>query len=149
MKKARPQPGSQSGRRGLYGKKGGGGRVGAHLAAEAEGRQQLPISEVLRRRDLWDRVPASIRAHLGTGAAESPRLDTEPQTVILVNGAVVCEAMAAEARAAGVAAHVVSTELEGEASFVGRRLAELDEHARLRFGDDRRPAGVSQRRTTS
>ena len=33
--------------------------------------------------------------------------------------------MAAEARAAGVNAHVVSTELEGEASFVGRHLAEL------------------------
>ena len=44
---------------------------------------------------------------------------------MLVNGAGVCEAMAAEAHAAGVSAHVVSTELEGEASFVGRHLAEL------------------------
>jgi glycerate-2-kinase len=41
----------------------------------------------------------------------------------LINGAGVCEAMVAEARAAGVAAHVVSTELEGEASFVGSHLA--------------------------
>ena len=81
--------------------------------------------EILRRRGLWDDLPASIRNHLATGAAHSPRLASEPQTVLLVNGAGVCEVMAAEARAAGVVAHVVSTELEGEASFIGRHLAEL------------------------
>ncbi|MDQ2675727.1 MAG: DUF4147 domain-containing protein [Actinomycetota bacterium] len=81
--------------------------------------------EILHRRGLWDGLPASIRAHLGSDAAHSPRLSATPQTVLLVNGAGVCEAMAAEARAAGVAAHVVSTELEGEAGFVGRHLARL------------------------
>ena len=81
--------------------------------------------EILHRRGLWDALPPSIREHLASDAAHSPVLATEPQTVMLVNGAGVCEAMAAEAQAAGVNAHVVSTELEGEASFVGRHLAEL------------------------
>ncbi len=81
--------------------------------------------EILHRRGLWKELPPSIREHLASDAAHSPRLEAEPQTVMLVNGAGVCEAMAAEADAAGVRAHVVSTELEGEASFVGRHLAEL------------------------
>ncbi len=80
---------------------------------------------VLQERDLWDRIPESIRQHLGTEAAHSPRLETEPHTVVLVNGAGACDAMAAEARAAGIDAHVVSTELEGEAKVVGRHLADL------------------------
>lgn len=80
---------------------------------------------ILKRRGLWDEVPASIRAHLESPAAESPVLGSEPRTVMLVDGAAACEAMAAEARSAGVAAHVVSTTLEGEASTIGAQLAEL------------------------
>jgi glycerate 2-kinase len=85
--------------------------------------------EVLHGRGIWDHLPQSIRDHLAGEAAVSPRLDAEPQTVMLVNGAGVCEAMAGEASAAGVAAHVVSTELEGEASAVGRLLAQLAQDA--------------------
>lgn len=81
--------------------------------------------EILHRHGLWDRLPASIRAHLGSDAAHSPRLESEPHTVLLVTGAAACEAMAAAANAAGAAAHVVSTELEGEATWIGRHLAEL------------------------
>ena len=81
--------------------------------------------DVLHGRGLWEQLPASIREHLATDAAHSPRLETEPQTVMLVNGAGACEAMAAEADVAGVRAHIVSTELEGEASAVGRHLAGL------------------------
>jgi hydroxypyruvate reductase/glycerate 2-kinase len=80
---------------------------------------------ILRRRGLWDSVPASIRRHLGEENAESPRLALEPRTELLVTGRGACEAMARAAEATGVAAHVVSTELEGEASEVGRVLAEL------------------------
>ena len=80
---------------------------------------------ILRDRGLWDGLPAGIRDHLQSEAAESPRLADEPHTVLLVTGAGACDAMAAEARAAGVAAHVVSTELEGEANALGRELAEL------------------------
>jgi glycerate 2-kinase len=81
--------------------------------------------EILRDRGLWDELPASVRDHLESDAARSPRLEAQPHTVLLVTGAGACEAMAAEARAAGMGAHVVSTELEGEASAVGRELAEL------------------------
>lgn len=81
--------------------------------------------EVLRERRLWDALPESIRSHLGSEAAVSPTLAVEPQTAMLANGASVCKAMAAEAQAAGLAAHVVSTDLEGEAKDVGRQLAEV------------------------
>ena len=81
--------------------------------------------EVLHRRGLWNELPNSIREHLTGANAASPRLSTEPQTVLLVNGAGVCEAMEAAARSAGVNAHTVSTELQGEASDVGRHLAGL------------------------
>jgi glycerate 2-kinase len=80
---------------------------------------------VLRARGLWDDVPPSVRRHLRTAGAAPVRLEREPQTVLLVTGASVCEAMLDEARAAGVEAHLVSTELEGEATEVGRALAEI------------------------
>jgi glycerate 2-kinase len=85
--------------------------------------------EVLRDRGIWDSLPRSIRDHLESDAAISPRLEAEPQTVMLVDGAGACEAMLSEATEAGVAAHVVSTELEGEASAVGRHLARLAEES--------------------
>jgi glycerate 2-kinase len=80
---------------------------------------------ILQERGLLDELPRSIREHLESDDAHSPRLESEPHTVLLVNGDGACRAMAAEAEAAGVRAHVVSTELEGEASVVGRELAEL------------------------
>ena len=81
--------------------------------------------EILLGRGLWEELPESVRDHLKTEAAHSPRLESEPHTVLLVTGTSACEAMAAEAGDAEVASHVVSTELEGEASTVGRDLAEL------------------------
>ncbi len=80
---------------------------------------------ILHERGLWTGLPPSIRQHLESDDAHSPTLEAEPHTVMLVNGAGACEAMTAEAQAAGLSAHVVSTELEGEASEVGRHLAEL------------------------
>jgi glycerate-2-kinase len=79
---------------------------------------------VLQDRGLWDEAPASVRRHLGGGAA-TVRLEHEPQTVLLVTGASACEAMLADARSAGVQGHLVSTELEGEAADVGRTLADV------------------------
>jgi glycerate 2-kinase len=80
---------------------------------------------VLKRRGIWEHVPASVRNHLFSDEARSPRLEADSQSVVLVSGAGACDAMAAEARAAGVNAHVVPTALEGEASFVGSSLAEV------------------------
>lgn len=81
--------------------------------------------EVLHGRGLWDQLPASIREHLAGALAHSPKLASEPHTVMLVNGHGACEAMVAEAEAAGIRAHIVSTELEGEASTIGRHLADV------------------------
>jgi hydroxypyruvate reductase/glycerate 2-kinase len=80
---------------------------------------------VLRERGIWDSVPASVRRHLSGRGAESPRLERQPHTELLVTGRGACDAMTREAEAAGVLAHVVSTELEGEARELGRMLAEL------------------------
>jgi glycerate 2-kinase len=75
---------------------------------------------------LWDRVPASVREHLHSPAAESPRVDTGLiHTELLVTGHGACEAMMLEAAAAGSAAVTLSTSLEGEARELGRLVANL------------------------
>jgi hydroxypyruvate reductase/glycerate 2-kinase len=85
---------------------------------------------ILYGHGLWDRVPASIREHLQSSAAESPDLSAaEIQTELLVTGATACGAMAAEAAAAGLEPVVISTTLEGEARQVGRLLANLARHS--------------------
>ena len=68
-------------------------------------------------------LPDSVRDHLATPAAESPRLEREPHTVVLVTGRSACEAMVLEAERAGADARVVSTGLEGEARELGGMLA--------------------------
>ena len=78
---------------------------------------------ILRDRELWDVLPDSVRDHLATPAAESPRLEREPHTVVLVTGRSACEAMVLEAERAGADARVVSTGLEGEARELGGMLA--------------------------
>jgi glycerate 2-kinase len=81
---------------------------------------------VLRDREIWAQAPESVRRHLGTAAAASPDLDgARIDTVLLATGALACDAMTLEARAAGFDAHIVSTTLEGEARELGRLLANL------------------------
>jgi hydroxypyruvate reductase/glycerate 2-kinase len=86
---------------------------------------------VLRGHGLWDRVPDSVRAHLGTDEAESPDLgDAERiQTVLLVTGTSACDAMAVAAAELGRKPVVVSTTLEGEARQIGKTLANLARHS--------------------
>jgi hydroxypyruvate reductase/glycerate 2-kinase len=81
---------------------------------------------VLRRHELWDRVPTSVRDHLATAGAESPNLDSaDIQTLMLATGATACDAMALAATGMGLTPNVISTTLEGEAREVGRVLANL------------------------
>jgi glycerate-2-kinase len=81
---------------------------------------------VLDAYGLWDRVPASVRRHLKSEAAESPTLDPSlVQTELLVTGHGACEAMMQEAEGAGFAAIQLSTSLEGEARELGRLVANL------------------------
>ena len=83
-------------------------------------------TSILRSHDLWGEVAGSIRRHL-----EDPRLTVpdlsgmEIHTTLLVTGETACQAMAAEARAAGANPVILSTGLEEEAGSVGRILAQL------------------------
>ncbi len=80
---------------------------------------------VLHDRGLWDLLPPSIREHLARDEARAPQLSDGPEAVMLVNGAGVCDAMEARASSIGCCAHIVSTDLQGSASSVGRHLASL------------------------
>ncbi|MBS1675955.1 MAG: DUF4147 domain-containing protein [Actinobacteria bacterium] len=81
---------------------------------------------VLAAYGLWEQVPGSVREHLESSAAESPRLDPAlVHTELLVTGHGACEAMIAEAATAGSAAVQLSTSLEGEARELGRMIANL------------------------
>jgi glycerate 2-kinase len=78
---------------------------------------------VVTSRDLWERLPESVRVHLGKGV-DAPVVEHEPQTVMLADGASTVAAMAEAARALGFRAVCVDHEIEGEADEVGRALAE-------------------------
>jgi glycerate 2-kinase len=81
---------------------------------------------VLEDYDLWDQLPASIRAHLSSPTAESPDLEgVEINSELLVTGVGVCEAMVAEARTRGYEPVILTTTLEGEAREMGRFIADL------------------------
>lgn len=81
---------------------------------------------VLAAYGLWDQVPESVRVHLRSSAAESPRLDPAlVHTELLVTGRGACEAMIAAAATAGTPAVQLSTSLEGEARELGRMVANL------------------------
>ena len=78
---------------------------------------------VLRLHDLWDLVPAAVRAHLDGGADESPkpgdpRLERSVSRIVGSN-VTAADAACAQARSLGYAARVVTTSLTGEASTVG------------------------------
>ena len=83
-------------------------------------------SSILRSHDLWGEVSGSIRRHLEDPRLEVPDLSgMEIHTTLLVTGETACEAMAAEARAAGANPVIISTGLEEEAASVGRILGQL------------------------
>ncbi|HRV60215.1 MAG: DUF4147 domain-containing protein [Solirubrobacterales bacterium] len=81
---------------------------------------------VLGNYGLLGKVPASVAMHLESEQAASPLLDGQPiETVMLVNGESVCEAMAGAALNRGLDPVIVGTCLEGEAVEVGEQLARL------------------------
>lgn len=82
---------------------------------------------ILRARGVWERAPASIRAHLDAGADESPK-PGDPRlaraTYTLVgNNTKAADAAAARAQELGYAPRVVTTSLDGEARDVGAMIA--------------------------
>lgn len=82
--------------------------------------------DILRRRELIDPIPGSVAAHLRSAEARSPDLaDLEITTVMLANGRRVCEAMAEAARRQGLRPVIASTNLEGDARWIGSHIANL------------------------
>jgi glycerate 2-kinase len=71
---------------------------------------------VLDKYNLWERVPASVRAHLERGPEiESPKHFTHPyHSFIVVPGDAACLGAARRAEALGYPSHILTTEMEGE-----------------------------------
>ena len=87
---------------------------------------------VLERYGLWERIAPSIRKHLDERGCESPRLDPRLlQSVLLVTGRDVCEAMQRRARELGYESSAL-VDAEGESTALGPRLVE---RVRSRSGD--------------
>ncbi len=86
----------------------------------------------IRRRRVWDALPAAVRQHLDRGlrgeAEESPkqgdRCFERVEARIVGSNRLAAEAALAEAGRRGYAARLLGTELTGEAREVGRGLAE-------------------------
>jgi glycerate-2-kinase len=93
---------------------------------------------VLARCDLSTRVPVSVRTALEKGQAglieETPKaLPHRHAAVIVASSALAVEAAAAEARACGFSALVLTSSMTGEAREAGRLLASVARESR-RFG---------------
>ncbi len=77
---------------------------------------------VLKGYGLWEKVAASVRAHLSTGTqAETPKALDErlAHTFVLVPSATACNAASAKAQALGFRPLVLTTSLEGESRNAG------------------------------
>ena len=81
--------------------------------------------EALDGHGLRARVPQSVIDHLDGDTAASPDLGSlQIDNLMLVNGQRVCDAMAEAARESGLDPIVLSTGLEGDATWVGRHVAD-------------------------
>ena len=85
----------------------------------------------LDKYELWDKVPASVAAHIKTG---DPTLETPKEkdfaghlldTFIIVEGTAACEGAAEKAREMGFETMILSTMLEGESREVGGMFAAI------------------------
>jgi glycerate-2-kinase len=93
---------------------------------------------VLEHREVWERVPASVREHLLFGREgqipETPKPGDPPftgvETAVIGNVARAVAGAAFRARALGYDVHVHSVELTGEARQVGQELARLGRRIR-------------------
>jgi len=88
---------------------------------------------VLKKYNLWGKVPASVREHLKRGSMD-PRLETpKPRdlegfsihNVVLADNEIMCEAARKRAEELGFKSLILSTVLEGESKEVGIVLASI------------------------
>ena len=93
---------------------------------------------VLEKRGVWDRVPAAVRAHLQSGADESPKPGdprlARAESYIIGSNVTAAEAACAQARALGYTARIVTTSMTGEASTVGAAIARATREECARLG---------------
>lgn len=84
---------------------------------------------VLKRYDLWDRVPASVREYLANGGAEqeTPKDfgDQPCHTFVVIGGNAALDAAVARATELGFATMVLTTSLEGESREAGVIMATI------------------------
>lgn len=86
---------------------------------------------VLRKHDLWDAIPASVRDYLAAGRRHPDRETPGPEnfgaiersTVVLADATDVCEAAVARAEQLGLNTAILSTMVEGESREIGRGFA--------------------------
>ena len=82
---------------------------------------------ILKTYDLWETVPRSVRDHLLSGTAESPKsLDEERvHTALSLSVSTAGRASARRAKELGLRVEVITHELEGESRDVGRHLGAM------------------------
>lgn len=123
------------------------GTIGSGLTAP-DATTYADACAVLRRFRLWQRVPARVRRHLLAGARgerpETPKPGSpvfrRVRNLIVGNNRAAVEAVAREARRAGLRPHVYSTALQGEARQAARRFARLAHRIRSNGKPVRPPA---------
>lgn len=83
---------------------------------------------VLRRFNIFERVPASVRAHLESSLDESAAGGSTPDirasTTVIGSNAMALDAMAAAANTRGLSVSAVLRDVSGEAREIGHRMAE-------------------------
>lgn len=88
---------------------------------------------VLKRYGLWDAAPTSVRAVLTSQPGHLPDLaGIDIETVMLVTGDTVCDAMARRAQALGLPAVVLGTSMSARAEAVGTVVSALAVETRKR-----------------
>jgi glycerate 2-kinase len=81
---------------------------------------------VLRRHGLWSEVPPDIRSHLCDERSQSPALDGQDlTTIVLIAGAGVVSSMEERVQALGWRPAVLGSQIEGEAASLGAFLGTL------------------------
>ncbi len=91
---------------------------------------------VAKSRGVWEKFPASVRAHLESGADESPKDGdarlSRAENVIIGSNVTAADAACAQARALGYSARVVTTSLTGEARTAGAEIIRAVQEERAR-----------------
>jgi len=95
---------------------------------------------IAKARDVWSKLPAAVKGHLSNGAQgkipETPKpcdkIFDNVHNFVIAGNHTACEAAAAKAKELGYSAHILTTELSGEAREAGAILAKAALKAKTR-----------------